>query len=80
MHKRLNTTLEDALLDVNGAAEFLCLKIRTLYTWANQGKIASVKIGGALRFKRSDLLKLIADSERPAKFPPSRRDEEGDLE
>src|SRR4029077_14373168 len=59
--------LPDRLLDVNEAAALLGLKSpRTLYKWAYAGRIPSVKIGRLLRFRRSDLERLIAEGERPA--------------
>lgn len=44
----------------------LGLKPSTLYQWAYERRIAQVKIGGALRFRKSALEKLIAKSEVPA--------------
>jgi excisionase family DNA binding protein len=41
---------------------------RTLYKWAYEGRIPSVKIGRLTRFRRSDLDRLIAEGERPALF------------
>jgi len=61
----------DRLLAVNEAAELLGLKSpRTLYKWAYAGRIPSVKLGKLLRFRRSDLERLIADGERPASASP----------
>jgi len=63
--------LPDRLLDVQEAAVLLGLKSpRTLYKWAYAGRIPSVKIGKLLRFRRSDLERLIANSERPAFASP----------
>lgn len=56
----------DCLLDVNEAAKLLSLKPATLYTWASDRRIPTVKLGGALRFRLSTLQKLIAKAERPA--------------
>ena len=56
----------DRLLDVNEAAELLALKPATLYTWASDRRIPTVKMGRALRFRLSTLQKLIAKAERPA--------------
>jgi len=57
----------DRLLDVGEAAEMLSVKPATLYQWAYQRRISLVKLlGRALRFKESDLRKLIADGVRPA--------------
>ncbi len=61
----------DRLLDVNEAAALLGLKSpRTLYKWAYGGRIPSVKIGKLLRFRRSDLERLITAGERPAFTSP----------
>src|SRR5438477_410309 len=63
--------LPDRLLDVNEAAALLGLKSpRTLYKWAYAGRIPSVKIGKLLRFRLSDLERLIAAGERPAFASP----------
>jgi len=43
---------------------------RTLYKWAYAGRLPSVKIGKLLRFRRSDLERLIADGGRPAVASP----------
>ncbi len=57
----------DRLLTVHEAADMLGLKPTTLYRWAYERRVPRVKIlGGALRFRLSALLKLIAESEQPA--------------
>jgi excisionase family DNA binding protein len=55
----------DRLLNVREAASMLGLKPATLYQWAYERRIAYVKLGGALRFRRSAIEKLIAQSEVP---------------
>src|SRR5438128_2664389 len=68
--RRTAPQLPDRLLDVREAAALLGLKSpRTLYKWAYAGRIPSVRIGKLLRFRRSDLERLIADGERPAFAP-----------
>lgn len=67
----------DCLLDVNEAAELLGLKPATLYQWAYKRRIPVVKLfgpRGALRFRLSDVEKLIQDSLRPAIRPLGRKD------
>lgn len=60
-------TSPDRLLDVREAAEMLGLKPSTLYQWAYERRIPVVKLfGRALRFRVSDLQKLVAGSVRPA--------------
>ncbi len=58
---------DDRLLDVKEAALMLGVKPSTLYQWAYERRIPSVKLmGRALRFRLSTIEKLIAESERPA--------------
>jgi excisionase family DNA binding protein len=57
----------DRLLRVDEAADLLGVKPATLYQWAYQRRIPVVKLmGRALRFRESDLQKLIAEGIRPA--------------
>jgi len=63
------TAIPDRLLDVHEAARFLSLKPGTLYQWAYQRRLPVVKLSGPrgpLRFRLSDLERLIAKSLRPA--------------
>jgi excisionase family DNA binding protein len=56
----------DRLLRVDEAADLLSVAPPTLYQWAYQRRIPVVKLlGRALRFKESDLQKLIAEGIRP---------------
>jgi excisionase family DNA binding protein len=61
-----NLSQGDRLLDVREAAALLGLKPSTLYEWAYERRIPSVKLGRVLRFRLSTIEKLIDDSERPA--------------
>ncbi len=59
----------DRLLDVHEAATLLGLRPATLYQWAYKRRIPVVKLfgrRGALRFRLSDVERLIKDSVRPA--------------
>ena len=57
----------DRLLDVREAAALLAVKPATLYQWAYQRRVPVVKLmGRALRFRLSDLERLIAKGSRPA--------------
>ena len=59
----------ERLLDVHEAAALLGLKASTLYQWAYKRRIPVVKLfgpRGALRFRLSDVERLIQDSLRPA--------------
>jgi excisionase family DNA binding protein len=67
MNTRKYDPSEDRLLDVKEAATLLGVKPSTLYQWAYERRIPSVKLmGRALRFRLSTIEKLITDSERPA--------------
>src|SRR5437899_143115 len=58
----------DRLLDVREAAAMLAVKPATLYQWAYQRRIPVVKLfgaRGALRFRLSDIQRLVAESVRP---------------
>lgn len=57
----------DRLLTVDEAAQLLGLKRSTLYQWAYERRIPTVKLlGRALRFRLSTIERLIATSERPS--------------
>jgi excisionase family DNA binding protein len=55
------------LLTVVEVADKLQVKVWTLYKWAREGRIPSVKISGFLRFKEEDVEKLVEAGYRPAK-------------
>ncbi len=58
---------QERLLDVKETASMLGVKPSTLYQWAYERRLPVVKLfGRALRFRLSDIEKLIADSVRPA--------------
>ena len=67
----------DRLLDVQETARLLGVKPATLYQWAYKRRIPVVKLfgpHGALRFRLSDVEKLIQDSLRPASGSGPRTD------
>ena len=47
--------MEDSLITVKEIAEYLKLKEQTVYLLARQNKIPSLKVGGSLRFKKSQI-------------------------
>jgi len=58
------------LLTVKQAAEYLGITASTLYDWAAQRRVPSVKLRGrCVRFKLSDLEKIIREDEVPALHP-----------
>ena len=54
----------ERLVDVNEAAAMLALSPKTLYQWAYERSIPTVKLGSALRFRVSDLENLIQRAAR----------------
>jgi excisionase family DNA binding protein len=65
MTSDLTSQLPDRLLTVTEAAALISLQPRTLYKWAYQGRIPAVKLGRALRFRLTTLLRLMAEWEEP---------------
>jgi excisionase family DNA binding protein len=66
-------TSPERLLNVKEAAAMLSLKPATLYQWAYERRLPVVKLSGPrgpLRFRLSDIQKLIARSVRPALRSP----------
>jgi len=58
----------DILFTVQEAADFLRWSVPTLYSYASRRKIPFIKLGQkSLRFRLSDLEKLIRAGERPAR-------------
>ena len=55
------------LIGVREAATYLGIQRSTLYTWAERGKITSVKIGARLLFDLQDLDQFIEASKRYSK-------------
>lgn len=45
----------ERLLTVNDVAALLQLRPSTIYSWAQEGSIPSLKIGRAIRFRTSDI-------------------------
>ncbi len=56
----------DRLLDVREAAALLGIKERTLYKWAYQRRIPTIRLGRALRFRLSTLTAMMDRLEEPA--------------
>jgi excisionase family DNA binding protein len=54
------------LLTVEEAASMLSLKPSTLYRWAEERKLPTVKLGRSVRVRFKDIEQLIAKNLRPA--------------
>jgi excisionase family DNA binding protein len=59
-------TAQSNLLTINEAAALLRLKPSTLRMWVQKRKIAFVKLGSRIFFRRDDIEQLIAQSRVPA--------------
>ena len=54
------------LMTPREAADFLRWSVSTVYTYASKRRLPSFKVGRSLRFRRSDLERLVKAGERPA--------------
>ncbi len=50
---------EKEFLSAQELAEFLSIKVKTIYGWTDAGKIPAYKINGILRFKFSEISEFI---------------------
>lgn len=50
-------------------AQYLNIKVKTLYAWAESGKIPAFKLNGALRFKVSEIMEFIESGKVDPKDP-----------
>jgi excisionase family DNA binding protein len=53
---------QEKLINVQEAAQILCVSVSTLYGWVWQRRIPFIKIGRALRFRPTDLRCFIAEN------------------
>ena len=52
--------MDEQLFTTNGAAKYLVIKPETVHTWVHRGVLNPLKLRGwSLRFKKSDLDKLL---------------------
>ncbi len=61
--------MEYRLLSVEASASYLGVRKSTIYSWAAQKKIPSVKIGRRLLFDRKDLDDIIEGNKRGIENP-----------
>ena len=61
---------EEAILTIEEVAKYLRVSERTVYDWAQKGKIPSGKIGTVWRFKKSDVERWINDRLSTEKLNP----------
>jgi hypothetical protein len=55
----------DSLMKTGEVANFFRVDPQTIYLWVYYGKIPYSKINASLRFKLSDLHKMVEDARRP---------------
>ncbi len=60
-----------SFLTVKEVAQCLSIKVKTVYSWAEQGKLPSYKVCGALRFCKADI-ETFVESCRVKILDPSR--------
>jgi excisionase family DNA binding protein len=65
--------MEDSLITVKEVADYLKLKEQTVYLLARQNKIPSLKVGGSLRFKKSQIDAWLASSPKTSSQEPVRQ-------
>ncbi len=65
--------MNEKLLTPKEVSQKLGLELSTVYRWAWARRIASVKVGAALRFRLSDIERLIREGFRPALREGGRR-------
>lgn len=53
--------MDDSLMKAREVANLFKVETHTVYVWAYKGKLPYSKINGCIRFKRSDLTKMIED-------------------
>lgn len=57
---------EGKLLRATEVAEMLAVKLTTVYQWAYERRLKTIKLGGSLRFRHGDIEAFIKSGERPA--------------
>jgi excisionase family DNA binding protein len=65
--------MDDSLITVKEVADYLKLKEQTVYLLARQNKIPSLKVGGSLRFKKSQIDAWLASSPKTGGQDSSRQ-------
>lgn len=50
---------EARLINVQEAANILCIRVGTLYNWISSRRVPFVRVGGSVRFDPQDIKKLI---------------------
>ncbi len=56
--------IPERYVDVKAASRYTSLAVSTIYEWASQGKIPSIKIGSRVLFDLEDIDRLMASLKR----------------
>ncbi len=59
-----NVTIAERYVDIKKVSEYTSLPTKTLYEWAGQGKIPSIKIGRRVLFDLHDIDKIMDSFKR----------------
>jgi excisionase family DNA binding protein len=59
--------MSDEIITIKEVAEYLKIKEKTAYALAAKGEIPGFKVGGAWRFRKSEIDKWIAKREKTGK-------------
>lgn len=72
--------MSDKLMTVEEVAEYLRVKVPTVYEWAKEGKIPAAKVGRLWRFERDDIDAWVQEqkSQGERRGPSVVRDRESD--
>lgn len=72
--------MDDALLTCLQAARFLNVRPATIRTWTSRRKISSIRVGSrSVRYRKTDLERIIKAGLRPALRPFSALEDPGDV-
>ena len=62
IQKEMQMKEDKRFFTITELSEYLSLSKNTIYGWVNQQKIPYVKLGGALRFDKKDIDKMIEEN------------------
>jgi excisionase family DNA binding protein len=65
--EQLNNTPTSSLFDYKNAAKYVSLSVSTLQHMVGRNEISFIRIGGSIRFEKSDLDDFIASNKIPKK-------------
>ncbi len=57
--------IPERYVDIKSVSRYTSLPVKTLYEWAGQGKMPSIKLGSRVLFDLHDIDKVMASLKRP---------------